>query len=246
MRGHRRRLWEQIFFSVGVLLFMVATPVAALTSSSKNYQVTDTEFGATSLQSTCSGHYCATVSIGDATTGDGSSVASTSHFGTIAGKEPRLEVIIDGGASSLGTLSTDHTATKTMIVRVRNFIGAGYIVQVTGSAPKYGTHTLAASSMPTAAKPGTEQFALNAVKNTDPKVGADPQQIPDSGASLGDATQNYSTPNLFQYLSGDVVARGSSVSGETDYTISMVINISNATPPGNYSSDLSAVVIPTY
>lgn len=222
---------------------MGSTPVAAEVSSSKSYQVTDTEFGSTSLQQACSTKYCATVSIGDMTADQGSSSA---HFGKLSGKDPRLQVIIDSGSSSLGTLSTEQTAAKTMIVKVRNYISAGYVVQIIGSAPQYGGHTLKVLSSPAASKAGNEQFGINDVKNATPKVGADVVQIPSSGASLGAAEPGYNTADFFQYHSGDVIGRGTNVSGETDYTVTMIVNISNATPPGHYTSDLSAVVIPTY
>lgn len=242
MRANMRG-WYRLLLSLGVLFAVFSTPAAAEVSSSKNYKVTDTEFGSTSLQQSCSSKYCATVSIGDMAAGQG---GSSAHFGKISGKEPRLEVIIDPGTSSLGTLSTTQTATKTMVVKVRNFIGAGYVVQIVGSAPQYGGHVLKALTSPSASKSGTEQFGLNDVKNSTPSVGADAVQTPSTGASLGAAEPGYTAANLFQYHSGDVIARGTNVSGETDYTVSMIVNISDATPPGHYTSDLSAVVIPTY
>jgi len=127
-------------------------------------------------------------------------------------------------------LTTEKTATKTMIVRVRNYLSDGYTLQIVGSPPKVGGHTLATPTTPTGVHPGTEQFAINAVANTSPNVGADPLQVPSNQTSFGVVTDNYRTPNVFKYASGDVIARSSSASGQTDYTVSMVVNISNATP----------------
>ncbi|HEU0266628.1 MAG TPA: hypothetical protein VFQ70_03300 [Candidatus Saccharimonadaceae bacterium] len=221
---------------------MFSTPVAAEVSSSKNYQVTDTEFGSTSLQQSCSSKYCATVSIGDMTPGEKAGVA---QFRTYTTGHAHLQVIIEAGSSDLGTLSTEETATKTMVVKVQNYIGAGYVVQIVGTPPTFDTHVLKALTSPSASRAGHEQFGLNVVKNTLPNVGVDPSSD-SSKTVLGAAAADYDTANLFQYHSGDVVARGTSASGETDYTVSMIVNISNLTPPGHYTSNLQAVVIPTY
>jgi len=225
----------------------IGTSAVWAVSSSPNYQVTETEFGATSANETCSGQYCARASIGDVTGGsDSKSSGSSATFGSITSDEPLLEVIVDPGESNLGTLTTEQTATKTMVVRIRNYLSNGYVLQITGNAPKYGNHTLATPSTPTASDPGTEQFALNAADNSTPNVGASPVQVPSNEFSFGEVEDDYKTANLFQYISGDVVARSTQASGQTDYTISMIVNISNATPAGHYSGDFSAVVIPFY
>ena len=44
----------------------------------------------------------------------------------------------------------------------------------------------------------------------------------------------YQTTNLFKYVKGDTVAFSSKSSGETDYTVSYLYNISGGTPAGNY------------
>jgi hypothetical protein len=73
-----------------------------------------------------------------------------------------------------------------------------------------------------------------------------PVQIPANQSDFGVVARGYDIPNMFKYTSGDVVARSNQESGRTDYTVSMVVNISSSTPPGRYSSDFAAVVIPAY
>ena len=245
------RLREFVSYSRLVLLAALivvggAGTAFAQSSSSTNYQVSETQFGSSSTDETCSGSYCARTSIGDLTAGDSKSASYTTSFGPIQGAEPLLEVIVDPGESDLGVLTTEETATKSMIVRIRNYLSSGYVLQITGEPPKYANHTLNTPSSPTASSAGTEQFAINAVLNTSPSVGANLVQEPSSNFSFGTVEDDYSTPNLFMYTSGDVVARSTSSSGRTDYTISMIVNISNATPAGKYSGDYSAVVIPVY
>lgn len=219
----------------------------AETSKSTNYQTTETQFGASSTQENCSTQYCSRVSIGDvASGGNGTSSGSTATFGSLTSEEPTLEVIVDPGQSNLGVLTTETTATKSMIVRIRSYLSNGYTLQITGSPPKISNHTLATSSTPTASSPGIEQFGINAVANTSPSVGAAPVQVPSGDFSFGEVNTGYDTANLFKYVSGGVVAHSSKSSGRTDFTISMIINISNSTPAGKYQGDFSAVVIPVY
>lgn len=242
------RLWHYIKpLLVAVLIVGVSTgTVFATNSSSSNYQVSETEFNAGSTLQNCSDQYCARASIGDMTIGRSTSSGGTASFGSLVDSQPVLEVIVNPGESNLGVLTTEATATKTMTVQIRNYLSGGYVLQIVGDPPKAAGHSLHTPSTPTAASPGTEQFAINASDNSSPNVGANPVQVPSNQTSFGFVTDDYHTPNLFKYTSGDVVGRSLTESGRTDYTISMIVNISNATPAGHFSGDFSAVVIPVY
>jgi hypothetical protein len=243
----KKRLWNSVRLALlsVALVASGASTVLAESSSSANYQVTETQFNAGTMDA-CSTQYCARASIGDATSGETKSPVSTATFGSVTSSDPLLEVIVDPGVTNLGTLDTEHTATKTTIVRIRNYLSNGYILQIVGDPPKYNGHSLATPSTPTASSAGTEQFGINAVANTSPNIGADPVQVPSGEFSFGEADDSYDNPNLFKYTNGDVVARSLKSSGRTDYTISFIVNISNATPAGHYTGDFSAVVIPVY
>lgn len=246
----RERVWRTA--TLMLLLTVVvagcgAATVAAETFSSPNYKVTGPEFNAVSNTENCSGQYCARVSMGDMTAGDGKTPESSARFGTtVDSDEPLLEVIVDPGESHLGVLSTEQTATKTSTLRIRNHLSDGYTVQIVGKAPKYGNHTIATPTTPTSPQAGTEQFGINAVENTSPDVGANPILLPSNQINLGLVNANYRTANKFMYVDGDEIARSEAESGRTDYTISMMVNISNKTPAGHYSGDFSAVVTPIY
>jgi len=216
------------------------------TSSSSHYQASQLQFGSSDTDEGCSTQYCAATGVGGIGTGDSSSKSYSASFGPITSSDPLLEVIVSTGASDLGNFSSTETTTKLMTVKIRSYLSSGYMLQITGTPPKTRGHTLTALTAPTASAPGTEQFGLNAVANTLPPLGTDPVQVPSGQTSFGAVTANYATPNKFMYKSGDVIASSNKSSGETDYTISMVINISNNTPAGKYSSDFSAVVIPAY
>ncbi len=231
---------------VASLVIGATPPVFAQTSESNNYQASELQFGSGTNLENCSASYCARASIGDVTAGVSKGEKTTAVFGPVTPDQPLLEVIVETGPSDLGTLSTEHTATKIMKVKIRSYLSDGYMLQIVGDAPKYGNHQLNTSSTPVASQAGKEQFGLNAVANTIPNIGANPLQVPSGEFSFGDVTDDYRTPNLFKYTSGDVVGRSLTESGQTDYTISMIVNVANNTPAGHYSGDFAAVVIPEY
>lgn len=223
-----------------------ASTAFATTSKSSNYSVTETEFNAGASLNSCSGNYCARTTLGEVSTGNASSATKSTTFGAIVPGEPSLDLIIETGVSDLGELSSTRTATKTMNVKIRSYLSDGYTLQIVGSAPKYGGYTISTPSSPTASVKGTEQFAINVAANTVPSVGANPVQVPDDTISFGEVTDNYKQANMFMYNSGDVVGLSQTQSGQTDYTISMIVNVSNTTPAGHYSADFAAVVTPVY
>jgi hypothetical protein len=240
-----RKLWRRValVLLVAVFAFSVTQPVHAEVSSSPSYQITETQFGNSSTLQSCSSQYCAQASIGDA---DTSKTSSSASFAAIPAAEPTLEMIVDPGQSNLGVLSTEHPATKTTIVRIKDYLSGGYSLQIIGDPPKFDDHTLATPTNPTSSQPGHEQFAINAAANTLPSVGADVVQVPADSGIYGAVNPNYSAPNLFKYVSGDTIAHGVTDSGRADYTISMIVNISTATPAGHYTGDFVAVVIPAF
>lgn len=224
----------------------IVVPAYAQTSSSNNYKASEMQFGAGSSNESCSGNYCARASIGDIAGGESKSVSNSAVFGPVAPSEPSLDMIIDTGNVNLGVLTTEVPATKTATMKVRTYLTDGYTLQITGDPPKYANHTLATPATPTASTPGTEQFGINLVANTVPNVGVNPVQVPSGEFSFGSVLPNYSTPNRFMYSSGDVVARSPTQTGQTDYTVSFIINISNATPAGQFKGEYSAVIIPIF
>lgn len=215
-------------------------------SSSPNYQASQLQFGSGDANETCAGNYCASTSVGGVTVGESSSTSYNTKFGDITSSDPLLEVIVDNGQTDLGEFSSSATSHKTMSIKVRNYLSVGYIVQIIGTPPKISSHTIAPLSSPTASMVGKEQFGLNVVANTTPAIGHDPVQVPSGDFSFGKAATNYATANKFMYNSGDVVALSDQASGETDYTVSVIINVAGNTPAGHYTGDFSAVVIPSY
>lgn len=234
---------------LAVMFVVVGAGTAlATTSQSPRFELSEPEFGAGSSLETCSGRYCAQASIGDIGGGISAGGTSSATFtgGLGAVEEPLLEVIVEPGVSNLGVLRTDSTAHRELVVKIRTYLSDGYIMQIVGDPPRYGNHTLATPSSPVASAAGTEQFAMNVVANTAPSVGANPEQFPSSEMSFGYVMPNYETANRFMYQSGAVVARSDTESGQTNYTITMIVNVAGSTPAGHFSGDYAAVVTPRF
>jgi len=215
-------------------------------SSSSNYMITEPQFGAGAATNDCSDNYCANMSVGDTAAGLMESSSFLAQAGGFTTDEPLLEVAASGGFANLGTLDPSRTTTLTMNVSVRNYLTGGYIVQLSGSPPSHESHQLTPLYEPMPSQPGVEQFGINLVANKTPEVGANPVQVPSGDISFGQVAENYAIPDKFMYKSGDIIAFSNTDSGRTDYTISMILNISNITPKGWYTSIFTAVVAPAY
>lgn len=241
-----RRLWSFGVIALLAALFVGAPLIsekALAQSSSNNYQMVESQFGNASSNESCSAGYCASVSIGNDSQ---TSPVSTPEFGEVNYSEPLLEMIVIPGESNLGELTTEKTGAKVMQVKIRNYLTGGYRLQIIGDAPKYGDRMLNTLTTPTDSSPGKEQFGINVVANTVPSIGANPIVQPGDGNALGLVLDNYKIQNKFMYVSGQTIAETDTNTGGADYTITMIVNISNETPAGKYSSDFAAVVIPYF
>jgi hypothetical protein len=126
---------------------------------------------------------------------------------------------------------------------------------ITGSTPTNGPHVIPAMVATALPQTGVDQFGINLVANTAPtNFGAGPVQKPDSSFGSGTVdstncskiTAGYNTPNQFKYVNGDTVAASCKSSGETDYTISYIVNVAALTPGGQYTGNQQLICIATY
>lgn len=226
--------------SVGLALFVLAgCPFAfAQQSSSTNYSVNEVFFGTGGELNACSTSYCSKQAAGETTVGSTSSGSYRAQSGFNSDRAPSLEFIVTGGSTDLGVMSVASAKTTTATFSVKTYLAGGYVVQTESDPP---ANTLPNQPMltnltsPTASSPGTEQFGINLVANTNPVTfGADPIQVPDNTFSFGAAASGYNTANLFKYVKGDTVASSTQSTGETDYTVSYLFNISSITAAGEY------------
>lgn len=233
---------------------MLVSPAIALAAgqySSPDYQVNEVFFGSGGGLDLSSPNYQAQGSVGDLGVGKSSSPHYQAQAGFNTTDAPVLELNVTGGTFDLGTLDPSAPKTAQTTFNVRDYLSSGYIVELAGTPPvdASGGHALQPLSTPTASTPGTEQFGVNLAANTNPSVGVNPQQVPDGSFSFGAPTANYDTANKFKFLAGDPIASSASSSGETQYTLSMIANVSdttNITPAGTYTGNLYVVAVPTF
>jgi len=232
-------------------LFIISTQ-AVLAATSTNFSIQEDFFGSGGVIDSSSPNYQSFDSIGGVSVGDSASPnvptsGSQTQSGYTTTDDPSLNFIVTGSNVALGSLSTSLAKTATGTFSVLNYTSSGYIVQIVGTPPSNGAHTLANMSVAATSSVGTEQFGINLVANTSPATfGANPVQQPSTSFSYGSAATGYSTSNNYKYVDGQTIATATRASGKTDYTISYLANISIATPGGSYSGNQTLVCVGTY
>lgn len=244
-------------FAVGSIL--IVGSASADSSTSAHYQFIDSEVGGGGLGTSSSPGYQSVLATADNAVSSGSSDPSSTNYTIAAGSQtphnPTLSIaIVNGDAAFNNLFSPTSTATASAQFSVVDYTSYGYVVQIVGSTPQNGSHSIPAMSNgsggPTTSTPGYEQFGINLVNNTSPTVGADPDrgQFGVSSTYAG-PTPNYSVnspASEFYYSSGDTIAESQKSSGQITYTISYVVNVSDLTPGGQYTSDQSVICTATY
>ncbi len=241
IRSYLRPL-AALTFIIG--LFGAPTLTWAQTPASPNYSTGEYTFGIGSDTDINSSSYKANAAAGALGVGQSSSTTYTTESGTITPRDEYIEFVVTSSTVNLGTQSTGSASTGTGTFYVRAYVASGYVVRNASPPPSISSHTLAAPSSAVSSAIGTEQFGMNVVANTSPATfGANPVQVPDNTFSFGAAATGYNTTNLYKYVNGDIIAQSTKSSGETDYTISYILNISNTTPSGDYR--MSHVLVAT-
>jgi hypothetical protein len=242
--------WKQIAkprVVIGVILICIAMPVtafAAVQTHSTHYQVNEVFFGSGGALNDCSTSYCAKESIGETTVGNPTSAHYQAHAGFNTDRTPYLQFVVNTTNINIGTLSDTTTATATATFSVKAYLASGYQVVTASNPPSDGSYTMSPVTTPKPSTAGTEQFGINLVQNNCPgtftncsgTLGANAVQVPSSAYSFGvaDSATGYATANEYEYIPNSVIAYSNSSSGETDYTISYIFNISNISPGGDY------------
>lgn len=204
-------------------------------SSSTHYSVNEVFFGSGGDLNDCSASYCAKEAAGETGVGNTSSSNYQAQGGFNTDRTPFIQFLVTNPGTDLGTLTSSTTKTATATFSVKTYLSSGYSVKQTSPGPTNSSYVMTSPSTPTASAVGTEQFGINLVANTNPVTfGANPTQNPDATFSHGQVSANYATANKYMYAQNDTVAYSNESSGETDYTISYIFNVSNLTPGGQY------------
>jgi hypothetical protein len=222
--------------------------VFADTLQSPHYRLEESDLGGGGVNISSSPNYRSVLSVSDTAVGNSSSANFQTNAGSQTTPDPSLSFVINNGAASFGSFSATQTATATTSFSISNYTSYGYIVQISGTTPKNGSHTIpamgATASGPDNSVPGMEQFGINLVANTSPKsFGANPDQ---GQFGFGTYTPNYGTTNKYRFVNGETIASAPKSSGVTTYTISYIVNVASLTPGGQYTSNQQIIVVGTY
>lgn len=143
----------------------------------------------------------------------------------------------DNYYTDMGELASDSTLTAQSQMAVGTNATSGFVITANGGLPAAGTNVIDAPSAPTASHPGTNQFGINLVANSAPNVGNDPEGAWTNAMPSPD----YSIPNQYKYVSGDVVAFSPNVSLMKKFTVSYILNSSANLRPGVYSATINFI-----
>lgn len=139
--------------------------------------------------------------------------------------------------TDMGTLSASSTLTAQSQMAVGTNASGGFAITANGLSMSAGTNEIDALTTPTESVQGMNQFGMNLVANSLPQIGQDPQ----GDWANAVASADYSVPNKYKYVSGDVVAYSPNVSLLKKFTVSYIVNSRNDLHPGVYSTTISFV-----
>lgn len=239
-----------LFFSAFLLSFCCWTISVAAQGVSPSYRIDESYIGPGGTLESGSSNY--SLEPGQQTTGNAGGVGeseSTSYktqSGNTTTSDPRLTCSVNSGSLNFGGLSTSVTSTGTANFSVLNYTAYGYNVSILGSSPTNGAYQLTPLSSNSTTTVGTEQFGINLRDNSSPDIGAEPVQVPSSDFSTGTIGSNYDIVDSYRYVPGEVIAYAPKSSGQTDYTISYIVNTSINTPGGQYAANQTLLCTGTY
>jgi hypothetical protein len=139
--------------------------------------------------------------------------------------------------TDMGQLDSQSTLLAQSQMAVGTNASGGFAITANGTPMSAGTNVIDSPSTPTESKPGNNQFGLNLVANSAPAVGDDPQGDWANAVPAPD----YSVPNQYKYVSGDVVAFSPNVSLMKKFTVSYIVNSSEDLRAGVYTTTITYI-----
>lgn len=228
-----------IFFFV---LFAFGAPCFSLAGmSSQNFSIQADAIDVGGTRSS-SGGISLNDSLDELATGESRSLSFMADIGfwPMVGDDEVISFTVTDAVANLGTLSHSAVRYDTATFRAATTAKSGYSIQFFGTPLTSSGNLINALSTPTPSATDTEQFGFNLVANNSPVVGVDPV-----GGS-GQAAVGYNTPDSFKFVSGETIAQAALPSNFTNYTMSIISNITGITDAGNYATNLTVVVTGRY
>ena len=139
--------------------------------------------------------------------------------------------------AEMGQLDSQSTLLAQSEMAVGTNASGGFAITANGTPMSAGTNVIDSPSTPTESKPGDNQFGLNLVANSAPAVGNDPEGEWANAVPSPD----YSVPNQYKYVPGDVVAFSPSVSLMKKFTVSYIVNSREDLRAGVYTTTITYI-----
>jgi hypothetical protein len=139
--------------------------------------------------------------------------------------------------TDMGDLSPQSTLIAQSQMAVGTNASGGFAITANGNPPSAGTNVIDSPNKPVLSKQGSNQFGINLVANNTPSIGSDPEGIWANAL----ASAEYSVPNQYKYVPGDVVAYSPNVSLMKKFTVSYILNSSENLRPGVYSTTITYI-----
>lgn len=143
-----------------------------------------------------------------------------------------------GNFVQLGEFSTRRASLGVSQAAIATNAANGYTLRIAGLGMVSGNNVLPSLSASSSSRPGTSQFGINVRANSNPSGGANPD-----GAGSGSAAPAYGAANIFRFNSGEVIAGHFTADDYRRYTISYLVNISQAQPAGVYSGTFAYIAL---
>ncbi len=139
--------------------------------------------------------------------------------------------------TDMGQLSPQSTLVAQSQMAVGTNATGGFAITANGVPMTAGTNVIDGLATPTESTPGSNQFGINLVANNAPKIGNDPEGTWANAIPSPD----YSVPNRYKYVSGDVVAYSPNVSLMKKFTVSYIANSQQDLKAGVYTTTITYI-----
>ena len=143
----------------------------------------------------------------------------------------------DNYYTDMGKLDPNSTLVAQSQMAVGTNASGGFAITTNGTPPSAGTNTIDALATPTESLPGVDQFGINLVENDAPSIGKNPQ----GDWANAVASPDYSVPNMYKFVPGDVIAYSPNVSLMKKFTVSYILNSSPSLRAGVYSTTVTYI-----
>lgn len=139
--------------------------------------------------------------------------------------------------TDMGALGKDITLTASSQMAVGTNASAGFAITVNGNPLTAGVNVIDGIPSTAQSTKGENQFGINLVENNELNIGEDPQ----GPWANAEPAPDYSQPNSYKYVPGDVIASSTSVSLMKKFTISYIVNASPNLRAGVYATTINYI-----